>query len=280
MRVELERIDQENQSFNLMYNPRLSDLFFWHFHPEYELVYIGGCDGHRRVGNHISRFVGGDLVLIGSNIPHLNFDHGVKSDYDKVVVHFNPTFIDEVIHNTPELIRIADLFKRSVHGIAFRGAYKDEVGQALLGFEHTDPFSQFLQLMALLNGLLDNCEEEKLHERPYVNPYRNSEQERLRKIYAFTDENYEKKVTLNDLSELCNMSREAFCRYFKKATGQSYLDFLNQYRITQAKLLLSSGESVSQVAYQTGFESLSYFSRMFKRLTGESPKVYRDRQGA
>ncbi|MDW3192022.1 MAG: AraC family transcriptional regulator [Cytophagales bacterium] len=278
MRVELEQIDQENNSFNLMYNPRLSDLFFWHFHPEYELVYIGGCDGHRRVGNHISRFEGSDLVLIGSNIPHLNFDHGVKTDYEKVVVHFNTSFIEEVIHKTPELVSISQLFKRSVHGIAFQGPVKDEIGKSLLAFQSLDPFAQYLKLMELLQQLIHSCEEEKLHENPYVNPYRNSEQERLRKIYAFTDEHYARKVTLNEVSELCSMSREAFCRYFKKATGQSYLDFLNQYRVTQAKLLLSSGEGVSQVGYQTGFESLSYFSRMFKRLTGESPRAFRDRQ--
>lgn len=278
MKVELEHIDQENNSFNLMYNPRLSDLFFWHFHPEYELVYIGGCNGHRRVGNHISRFQGSDLVLIGSNIPHLNFDHGVKTDYEKVVVHFNPAFIEDGVNKIPELSRISELFRRSAHGIAFNGVVKDEIGEALLTFQSMDPFEQFLKLMTLLKQLLDNCDEEKLHETPYVNPYRNSEQERLRKIYAFTDEHYARKVTLMEVSELCNMSREAFCRYFKKATGQSYLDFLNQYRVTQAKLLLSSGESVSRVGYQTGFESLSYFSRMFKRLTGESPRTYRDRQ--
>lgn len=278
MRVELEQIDQENNSFNLMYNPRLSDLFFWHFHPEYELVYIGGCDGHRRVGNHISRFEGSDLVLIGSNIPHLNFDHGVKTDYEKVVVHFNTTFIDEVIHKTPELARISQLFSRSNHGIAFKGEFKNEIGKTLLTFQSMDPFAQYLKLMEMLHQLIHSCEEEMLHEIPYVNPYRNSEQERLRKIYAFTDEHYARKVTLNEVSELCNMSREAFCRYFKKATGQSYLDFLNQYRVTQAKLLLSSGAGVSQVGYQTGFESLSYFSRMFKRLTGESPRAYRDQQ--
>ena len=144
--------------------------------------------------------------------------------------------------------------------------------------KNLDPFAQYLKLMELLQQLIHSCEEEKLHETPYVNPYRNSEQERLRKIYAFTDEHYARKVTLNEVSELCSMSREAFCRYFKKATGQSYLDFLNQYRVTQAKLLLSRGEGVSQVGYQTGFESLSYFSRMFKRLTGESPRAYRDRQ--
>lgn len=280
MKVELEQIVQENNSFNLMYNPRLSDLFFWHFHPEYELVYIGGCDGHRRVGNHISRFEGSDLVLIGSNIPHLNFDHGVKTDYQKVVVHFKPSFINEVIQNTPELAQISALFKRSVHGLAFHGEAKNKIGEELLGFQSMDPFTQYVKLMGLLNQLLETCTEEKLHDQPYVNPYRNSEQERLRKIYAFTDEHYARKVTLNEVSELCHMTREAFCRYFKKATGQSYLDFLNQYRITQAKLLLSSGVAVSQVGYQTGFESLSYFSRMFKRLTGESPRTYRERQVA
>ncbi len=274
MKVELEQIDQENTSFNMMYNPRLSDLFYWHFHPEYELVYITGCDGYRRVGNHVSRFERSDLVLIGSNIPHLNFDHGVKTDYQKVVVHFKPVFINDVIHKTPELGVISDLFNRSNHGIAFHGATKDEIGRALMEFEFLDPFTQYLNLMSVLKELAEVCDKEELHDTPYVNPYRNSEQERLRKIYAFTDEHYARKITLYEVSELCNMSREAFCRYFKKASGQPFLEFLNSYRISQSKLLLARGSGVSEAGYQSGFESLAYFSRTFKKVTGLSPREF------
>ncbi len=78
MKIQLESFSpDEKSSFRLLHNPRLNDLFYWHFHPEYELVYIEGANGTRHVGNHISPYIGSDLVLIGSNIPHLNFDYGI-----------------------------------------------------------------------------------------------------------------------------------------------------------------------------------------------------------
>ena len=80
----LEKIaPDENSSFHLMVNPRLHDFFFWHFHPEIELVFISGADGTRHVGDHISSFGGSDLVMIGSYIPHLNFDYGIQTHYEK-----------------------------------------------------------------------------------------------------------------------------------------------------------------------------------------------------
>ena len=278
MRARLEQINQENHSFQLMYNPRLSDLFFWHFHPEYELTYIAGADGHRRVGSHISPFYGSDLVLIGSNIPHLNFDYRVKTDYKKVVVHFNQEFVEKRVRHTPELSEISDLFKKSGRGLTFRGAIKDKIGEELLRFESINSFEQYLRLMSLMQQLAHLGDEEALHDQPYINPYPNSQQERLRRIYAFTDEHYQRKVGITEVAELCNMTGEAFCRYFKKVTGQSYLAFLNRYRISQAKLLLSSGTGISEAGFRSGFESLSYFSRVFKKLTDETPKKFRDRQ--
>lgn len=277
MKVQLEQIDQENHSFQLMYNPRLSDLFFWHFHPEYELVFISGADGFRRVGNHISPFQGSDLVLIGSNIPHLNFDYGVKTDYQKVVVHFNKQFVEKTLQQTPQLSNITSLFSRSSHGLAFNGKRKEEIGRELLDFEGLNPFDQYLRLMSILEDLPNYCVEEKLHDQPYINPYRNSEQERLRKIYAYTDDHYQDRIKISEIAELCSMTNEAFCRYFKKATGQPFLDFLNQYRVSHAKLLLTRGVGVSEVAFQTGFESLSYFSRTFKKWVNESPRDFRSR---
>ena len=84
MKIQLETISPSTKSpFRLLHNPNLSALFYWHFHPEYELVYIEGANATRHVGNHISNYENSDLVFIGSNIPHLNFDYGVQTDYKK-----------------------------------------------------------------------------------------------------------------------------------------------------------------------------------------------------
>ena len=278
MKIQLETFSTSiNSSFHLMYNPRLSDLFYWHFHPEYELVYIEGTNGNRHVGDHISSYFGSDLVLIGSNIPHLNFDFGVQSDYQKVVAHIKLDFVTKVVLSTPELISIAKLFERSKYGIVFNGAIKQKIGQQLISFEGLDPFQQFIQLIQILKQLSETETQELLHDQPYVNRYKQKEQERIRTIYSFIDKHYHQKIELEQIAQLSNLSKEAFCRYFKKTTGNTFIHFLNQYRISQAKRMLMSGKSISEACYSCGFESLPYFSRTFKKVTAENPSTFKSK---
>ena len=148
MKIQLENIAPDaKSSFRLLHNPRLNDLFYWHFHPEYELVYIEGANGTRHVGDHISAYTESDLVLIGSNIPHLNFDYGVETDYNKEVLHLSPNFKNTVFNEIPELQKIITLFDRSQYGIAFSGKTKSDVGSRLKGLHKLQPFPQFLEVL-------------------------------------------------------------------------------------------------------------------------------------
>lgn len=278
MPLQLEQIEtREDQAFQLMFNPRLSDLFFWHFHPEYELVYIEGAEGNRRVGDHMSSFRGSDLVLIGSNIPHLNFDYGVRTDYQKVVVHIQPEFVKQHVQKVSELAILAPLFQRAKYGVAFHKPIKTSVGKALLHFQSLNPFQQYIQLLQLLQELASTDQAELLHAEPYINQYQQKEQGRMRAIFAYLDSHYHQKIQLETVARISNLSKEAFCRYFKKNTGKTFIDFLNQYRISQAKRLLMEGAHVNEACFACGFESLSYFSRMFKRITKETPSGFRGR---
>lgn len=276
MKIQLETFTgRTKRSFNMMYNPRMSDLFFWHFHPEYELVYIEGTSGTRHVGEHISTYEGSDLVLIGSNIPHLNFDYGVKTAYQKVVAHINPEFVHQHIQGISELNSLLNLFKKSKHGVAFNGAIKDEVGKKMFQFEKLNPFEQYLKLIEILQILAEANDFELLHETPFTKKQSEREQGRIRKIYAFVDKNYSRKIELNEIAVLSNMTKEAFCRYFKKATNYTFIEFLNRYRVSHSKRYLMSGKSVSEACYCSGFESLSYFNRIFKKITNENPSEFR-----
>ena len=116
-----------------------------------------------------------------------------------------------------------------------------------------------------------------LHEKPIINDKANKQQERLQKVYSFIDENYSKKIALDDIAASINLGKEAFCRYFKKNTGSTFTNFLNQYRITQAKRLLLTGRNIGETCYECGFESLSYFNRTFKKISGENPSDYKNR---
>lgn len=278
MKIQLETISPKSKSpFRLLHDPKLNHLFYWHFHPEYELVYIENASAIRHVGDHISSFEHSDLVLIGSNIPHLNFDHGVKSSYRKEVLHIKPYFIEDFISKMPELQPIQRLMELSKYGLAFSGDTKREVGELLKELHLLSPFEFFMQSIIILKTLAQSKEFELLHSKPYVNSYSKKEQERIREIYALIDERFQERITVDEVANLCNLTKPAFCRYFKKATGSTFISFLNQYRISQAKRLLLSGKNISETCYECGFESLSYFNRTFRRVTGENPSGFKRR---
>ena len=277
MKIQLEAISSKDSSFSLMFNPRLSDLFYWHFHPEYELVYIEAAKGTRHIGDHISTYEKSDLTLIGSNIPHLNFDYGIKTDYQKVVVHFKKDFFESHFQNTPELYSLAQLFEQSKHGITFDGKIKADVGKKLFQLEKLKPFDQYIQILEILQMLSGSNELNLLHKQPYRNKYSERDQGRLRDIYAFVDKNYHQKITLDQVAAISNLSKEAFCRYFKKTSQYTFVEFLNRYRISQSKRLLMLGQSVGDACFKSGFESLSYFNRTFKKISEENPSDFRNR---
>ena len=278
MKVQLETITSKaNRSFSMMFNPRLSDLFFWHSHPEYELVYIEGASGTRHVGEHMSTYSGSDLVLIGSNIPHLNFDYGVQTEYQKVVVHLKKDFVEQHFTHALELAAINRMFEQSKRGIAFSGEKLPSIGKKLFHLEFLEPLQRYLHLVEILQWISEIETVELLHDKPYLNTFSSKEQERLRLIHAFIDENYHRKIELNEMAEICFMTKEAFCRYFKKMTQYTFVEFLNRYRISHSKRYLMAGESVSEACYQSGFQSLSYFNRIFKKITQENPSTFRNR---
>lgn len=276
MKIQLERIGcSAEKSFYLLHNPRLNDLFYWHFHPEYELVYIEGASGTRHVGTHIAPYHKNDLVLIGSNIPHLNFDYGVRSNYKKEVLHLNPNFKNKALKELPEFSKIYKLLEKSQHGIVFYGKTKIAVGKRIQKLFRMSPFQQFLEVLHIFDILANSKEYELLHPNPVLPVPSKKEQERLRRVYAFVDDNYQDKISLDQVAMLCNLEKTAFCRYFKKATGNTFIFFLNQYRISQAKRLLLTGKNVGEACFECGFESLSYFNRIFKRLNGQNPSDFK-----
>lgn len=276
MKIELETITPNSKSpFRLLHNPKLNHLFYWHFHSELELVYIEGANAKRQVGDHISEYEESDLVLIGSNIPHLNFDYGVKTDYLKEVLHIKPTFKDDILSVLPELKQLDRLLDLSKYGVAFYGETKKKVGALLKTLHSTEPFDFFITVMHILKILSGSKEFKLLHKTPYINRYSSKEQERIRAIYALIDKRYQGKIALEEVAQICNLTKPAFCRYFKKTTGSTFVAFLNQYRISQAKRLLLLGKNVSETCFESGFESLSYFNRTFKKITGDNPSEYK-----
>jgi AraC-like DNA-binding protein len=278
MKIQFEDIKTDiNSSFRLMNNPRLNDFFFWHFHPEFELVYIEAEQGTRHVGEHISRYEGSDLVFIGSNIPHLNFDYGVKTDYEKIVVHIRPDFLGTSFANTPELAAIYHLFEKSQLGIVFSKNAQKRVGERLKKLHLLSYFDLFLEILSIFHMLSHDADCTFLHSKPIQNQYNKKEQERLKRLYQFIDNHYSRKIEIDEVAQLSNLSNAAFCRYFKKMTRLTFTEFLNHYRVNQAKNMLLSDKNVTETCFACGFESLSYFNRTFKKITHDNPLAFKRR---
>lgn len=278
MKIQFEDIRPDvDRSFRILLTPRLHNTFLWHYHPEYELVYIEGANGTRHIGDHISRYEGSDLVFIGPNVPHLNFDYGVENEHYKVVIQLKEDFLGQQFFQAPEMSDVRRLFEQGKEGISFTGKTKEEIGTRLKKLTQMNHFQQLMELLHIFQDLATSQETQALGATPIVNERYFSEQQRLKQIYHFVEQHYRENIQMEQVLTLANLSLAAFCRYFKRMTGMTFTEFLNQYRINQAKHLLLQHYNVSEACYESGFENLSHFNRTFKKLSGENPKDFRKR---
>ena len=276
MKLNLEQIHPDNDSsFRFLLTPKLNEVFYWHFHPEIELVYVEADIGIRHIGEHISTYEGCDLALIGSYIPHLNFDYGVKATVETVVIQFPETYFESGLIRIPELKIVVELMERAKSGLAFTGETKRIAGVRLKKLQHLDRFHQFMELMSIFQFLAESDEYVNLDVRPISSQTILKQQERMHRIHQFVETNFQKPIDTQQIANEVNLSLPAFCRYMKKTTKLTYTDFVNQYRIQYAKKLLIQDKNVTEACFESGFESLSYFNRIFKKWTGETPSGFR-----
>ncbi len=264
------------QSFRL-FTPSLRNSFFWHYHPEYELVYVEAITGIRHVGQHISSFMESDLVLIGPNVPHLNFDYGIETDYHQIVVQLKENFLGDAFKETPEFSAIYQLFEKSYLGLSFTGETKQVVSEKLTQMQSLSHFEQLISLLQVFQVLANSKEVIALNEQDTSIKLFLDDKIRMGSVYKYIHVNYDKRPDVNAVAASVHLSTPAFCRYFKKQTKMTFTDFVNQYRIAQAKTLLVKGLTVSEACYEVGFESLSHFNKMFRKLAGENPSLFKKR---
>jgi AraC-like DNA-binding protein len=276
MKAKLESITSDaDSSFRILLTPNLNEIFYWHFHPEYEIVYVETESGFRHIGDHISKYTDSDIALIGPNIPHLNFDYGVKATVNTVVVQMKENFLGNEFFSLPEIAAIKTLFEKAKSGLAFYGETKKIAGEKLKQLTALPHFEQLIMLLEVFNLLANSNEVEMLKVRPIASASVLKEQQRLQKIYHFIEANYQNEIDVNAVAKLCNLTTAAFCRYFKKSTHFTFTDFLNQFRINQSKKLLLQDKNVTEACYESGFANISYFNKIFKKNTGENPSAFK-----
>ena len=273
--IQLEKIVFEPGKSFKIFSPRLKNTFFWHYHPQIELVYVEADAGIRHVGTHISSYTYSDLVFMGGNLPHLNFDYRLRSDYHQIVIQLKTDFLGTAISLTPELSAINKLFKDADYGIAFYGETKKMVSEKLKQLDGLSAFDQLIELIGIFKILADTKERIILNDDLSSSSFILKDKIRMGAIYEYIDAHYDERPDVNKVAAKVHLTTPAFCRYFKRQTNMTFTDFVNQYRIERAKNLLMQDQNVTETCYAVGFESISYFNKLFNKVVGENPSVFK-----
>lgn len=249
---------------------------FWHFHPEIEMVYVKGGSGKRHIGNHLSYYQNGDLVLIGSMLPHTGFTDRLTGNESETIIQFNQDCFGKDFFELDEMQEIKQLLQRAKAGIAFYGQAKEEIGARMEKLVYLDKFAKVIELLCLLQDMAWTEEYAILNADGYAFEVESSDNDRINIIYDFVQANFHRAIPLDEMAQITNMTVPSFCRYFKRISGKKFTRFVNEFRIVHAcKLLTEQQLSISNISFESGFNNISHFNRLFRDLTTKSPSEYR-----
>jgi AraC-like DNA-binding protein/quercetin dioxygenase-like cupin family protein len=247
----------------------------WHFHPELELVYIKGGTGRRHIGKHQSHFRHGDLALLGANLPHYGFTEPQSQNEAEIVIQFNDDFLGEEFLQKPETRKIRELFDRADYGIVFSARIRKTMGPRIEALSTVPPFSRLLSFIKILQELAGTDEYRLLNEEKCPAPA-SEENEKLNQVFGIIRKEFQHGIRLESVAAQADMTVPAFCRYFKKQSGKTFTQFVNEFRIVHAcKLLSDTSKMITEIAEESGYRNFSYFNRQFHKFTGKTPSQYR-----
>jgi AraC-like DNA-binding protein len=248
----------------------------WHYHPEVELIFVCGGSGKRQIGSNISYFSDGDLVLIGSNLPHCGLTNENTNNEYEMVIQFKPDFLGEYIWETPEMQRISALLEKSKAGIVFGENLKKTVGKKITDMHESSSLGKLIIFLEILEELATTQDYRILNAGKYYLQTQVEDNERINHIFNYVKDHFKEQITLEEIADLANMKVPSFCRYFKKITNKTFTQFVNEYRITHSlKLLAEQPLSITEVCFESGFNNFSYFNKTFKEYIKKSPSQYR-----
>ncbi len=249
--------------------------FKWHYHPEYELTLILNGVGKRIVGDNHEDFYEGDLVLLGDSLPHTWISNSqIVGLVDAIVIQFSEKFIAGFLLN-PEFEHIRKLLQRSVLGLHYSSHDQPELIKQIRQLPEKDDFDRALSLLRILNDLSQQ-KATTLASLFFQTNKAKAYETRINTVCRYLQDHFADNVSLQQAAELVSLSESAFCRFFKKATGKTFSDYVNELRVGHAcHLLTTSDKPVAEIALHSGFETLTYFNRIFLQKKKMRPKDFR-----
>ncbi len=253
----------------------------WHYHAQYELLYISQSFGIRFVGDSVGQFSPGDLVLVGPYLPHLwrndasYYNEDETNKVKTIVIKFTKDFIGDDTFSRPEFFVMNQLLEQAKFGVHFGEEVSFRLHDELVGIVDLSPVEQLVKLLDLLCQL-SLTEDKKVLSSSDMRQYTTDNSMRLDAVIKYISDNYSNDIALHDVAGIACMTTNSFCRFFKKMTNKSFVQLLNEVRIRNAaRLLVQEDLPISEVCDLVGYKSITNFNMQFKQIMGVTPKSYR-----
>ena len=262
----------------LIYQEDIELVFYdkLHQHNEIQISFIEKGNGTLLVGDRISSYAENDIFVIGSNLPHaFKSDKNATTESKMLSLFFTESSFGEAFFKLNDFAEINHCFSKSLQGFVVK-ANKKEIIDSFLKLKKASKLARFILFLEILKTISVSASE-PLSNFVYTKKYSDVEGKRMRNVFDFTIENANQKIALDDIANVANMTKNAFCKYFKKRTNKTYISFLTELRIENACKLLNTDKdlTITEIAYKSGFNNISNFNRQFKMIKRMSPNKFR-----
>lgn len=255
----------------------LQDDHSWHYHPECELTYIIKGIGTRFIGDSVEHFNEGDLVLIAPNIPHCWTNNSKGEENEIVTMQFLPTCLGNDFLNSPDAQVLIEMFQRAKRGILIKNLDSGAIGKLLIELHKKNGLPRLSGFIDILDLVCRNKDNELLASELYAIDVSEFHSGRMRKVMEYIQEHLVDEIRQTDIAELVHMTPQGFSRFFRSTTGRTFVSFVNIVRIMEAcRLLVSSEDDITQIAFECGYGNLSNFNRRFMEQKHCTPSEYRN----
>ena len=266
------------ESNALVYQEDHETIFYnqLHQHEEIQISYIVQGSGSLILGDSINYYKSNDILVIGENIPHVfRSDSTVTSKSIMYTLFFTRNSFGKEFFNISDLHELNQFFKDSIHGLKLL-SHQKEVIQHFTKMKNKNRIERIASLLNILN-LIIQAEKEQLSSFVYRKKYTDAEGKRMNEVFQYAMDHFNEAITLETISEKANMSKNAFCRYFKNRTNKTFFQFLIEIRIENAcKMLYKEKElPVALISELCGFQNIANFNRKFKELKQMTPTQYK-----
>ncbi|WPV02877.1 AraC family transcriptional regulator [Mucilaginibacter sp. cycad4] len=256
----------------------------FHFHEECQLVHIVKSSGKRIIGDLVDYFESGELIFLGSNIPHVWHNTHEQANEDdpepyahSLSIHFNPSKLLMHLSAFGNVRKVESFLNKAQRGVELKGKSKDLVVTLMYRILQLEGLQKIITLLEILNIMSSDTEHNLLASINYINYYQYHDSKRMDQVFKYIFDNFREDISLNTIADVANMNTFAFCRFFKARTQKSFTQFVNETRIGYAcKLLSNKDNSITDIAYECGFNNVSNFNRFFKVIKKVSPRQYRN----